>query len=57
MREQTERWMELCAEAAVEQDPNRLLALAKEINELLMQKERRLAVVRCDSVSQTKTDS
>jgi hypothetical protein len=44
MREQTERWMELCSQAAVEQDANRLLELVKEINALLMQKERRLGV-------------
>ena len=31
----TERWMELCAEAAIEQDPERLLELATEINDLL----------------------
>jgi len=33
--ERTERWKELCAEAASEQDPDKLLALVKEINRLL----------------------
>lgn len=44
MKEQTERWMKLCAEAAVEQDPAKLLELVKQINELLVQKERRLGI-------------
>ena len=37
-----ERWQELCAQAAVEQDPDRLMELVKEINELLNEKEARL---------------
>jgi hypothetical protein len=37
-----ERWQELCAQAAVEQDPMKLLELAREINDLLEEKERRL---------------
>ena len=37
-----ERWQELCAQAAVEQDPMKLIELAKEINGLLEEKERRL---------------
>jgi hypothetical protein len=44
MREQRERWMELCAQVADEQDPSRVLELVKEINALLMQKERRLGI-------------
>jgi hypothetical protein len=40
-----ERWMELCAQVASEQDPDRVLELAKEINELLEQKERRLGIL------------
>jgi len=44
MKEQTERWMELCAQVADEQDPAKVLELVKEINELLLQKERRLGV-------------
>lgn len=42
--EQTERWMKLCAQVAVEQDPDRVLELVKEINELLQQKERRIGI-------------
>jgi hypothetical protein len=37
-----ERWRMLCAQAAMEQDPKKLLALAEEINRLLHEKEQRL---------------
>jgi hypothetical protein len=37
-----ERWMELCALAAEEQDPVKLLALTQEITRLLEEKEQRL---------------
>jgi hypothetical protein len=37
-----EKWMELCAQAAIEQDPAKLLVLVKEINRLLEEKEQRL---------------
>jgi hypothetical protein len=37
-----ERWRELCAQAAEEQDPNDLMRLIGEINELLEEKEQRL---------------
>lgn len=37
-----EAWMQLCELAANEQDPEKLLALVKEINRLLEEKERRL---------------
>ena len=39
-----ERWKQLCAEAAVEQDANKLLALVKEIDELPEENERRLGI-------------
>jgi hypothetical protein len=39
--ENLERWRELCAMAAAEQDADRLLALIREINSLLEPKERR----------------
>jgi hypothetical protein len=42
MRENTDRWKELCAQAAVEQNPKKLLQLAKQINELLSGKQNRL---------------
>jgi len=38
--EEGERWRELCALASKEQDPQRLLALVQEINDLLGQRER-----------------
>ncbi len=37
--------MELCAQAALEQDGKKLLELVKQINELLEEKERRLGVL------------
>jgi hypothetical protein len=42
--EKKERWFELCEQAAVEQDPQRLLALVREISDLLEEKERRLGI-------------
>jgi circadian clock protein KaiB len=42
MQEKTERWKQLCEEAAVEKDPRRLLELTREINDLLLGKQRRL---------------
>jgi hypothetical protein len=49
MQEKTERWKQLCEEAAKEQDPQRLLELTREINDLLLGKQRRLE--RPDDVS------
>ena len=40
--EKLEQWRLLCELAAVEQDPEKLLALVKEINRLLDEKEKRL---------------
>ena len=37
-----EKWMELCAQAAVEQDTEKLLALVAEIDRLLAEKTDRL---------------
>jgi hypothetical protein len=37
-----EHWSELCAKAAQEQDPDKLLKLIEEINRLLLEKESRL---------------
>jgi hypothetical protein len=42
IRENEERWKELCALAAKEQDPVKLHALIREINELLAMKQKRL---------------
>jgi hypothetical protein len=44
--ERLERWQELCAKAATEQDPDRLLVLVQEIVNLLEQKEERLRALR-----------
>jgi hypothetical protein len=40
--EKAERWAQLCAQAAVEQDPTKLIRLITEINKLLEEKEQRL---------------
>jgi hypothetical protein len=37
-----ERWRKLCEQAAVEQDPEKLMELVNEINVLLSEKEERL---------------
>jgi hypothetical protein len=42
MRENRERWLELAELAANEQDPDKLMALVREINELLEKKQKRL---------------
>ena len=42
MRENREKWMELCEQAAKEQDPKKLAALILEINFMLEAKELRL---------------
>jgi hypothetical protein len=39
-----ESWRQLCAQAAVEQDPTRLMELVAEINRLLAEKHKRLQV-------------
>ena len=41
-----ERWQQLCEQAAVEQDPEKMLALITEINRLLSEKEERLRNLR-----------
>jgi hypothetical protein len=40
-----ERWLELCAQAAEEQDPKKLMKLVRQITELLEEKERRLGIL------------
>jgi hypothetical protein len=51
MQDKTERWMELCAQAATEQDGERLMALVEEIEELLAAKERRLGIIKESAVT------
>lgn len=41
-RGKNEEWKKLCEQAAVEQDPDRLLALTREINRLLKERENAL---------------
>jgi len=40
--ETKECWERLCQRAAIEQDPERLMSLIEELNELLEAKEKRL---------------
>jgi hypothetical protein len=42
MRENEERWKQLCELAAKEHDPQKLVELTREINKLLLFKETRL---------------
>jgi hypothetical protein len=53
-----ERWRQLCEQAAVERDPNKLLMLMTEINRLLQEKENRLLKLRTakDSVGKCPSD-
>lgn len=48
MREKRERWMELAAQAADEQDPEKLSELVREIDRLLGEKQDRLNKGRID---------
>jgi small-conductance mechanosensitive channel len=41
-----ERWLQLCEQAAVEQDRDKLLQLMREISRLLEEKENRLSELR-----------
>jgi hypothetical protein len=41
-----EQWQELCRQAAIEQDPKKLMALTSEIIRLLNEKEKRLLTDR-----------
>ncbi|HEY2819902.1 MAG TPA: hypothetical protein VGJ06_02575 [Candidatus Acidoferrum sp.] len=43
MRENEERWKHLCELAAKEQDPQKLIELTREINNLLLFKQKRLS--------------
>ena len=47
--EKKEIWMQLCEQAAVEQDPDKLMDLIKQINQLLDEKERRLKGARANN--------
>ena len=54
--ETRERWIQLCELAAKEQDGAKLLELVKQINDLLEQKEQRLARQRAASERQQNTE-
>lgn len=47
-----ERWQILCEQAANEQDPQKLLELVREINQLLDDKQKRLNAARRPGVSE-----
>ena len=40
--EKAEQWRALCEQAAIEQDPEKLMRLIEQINRLLEEKEQRL---------------
>jgi hypothetical protein len=46
MQEKRERWMELAALAADEQDPEKLTELVREIDRLLAEKQARLKGIK-----------
>ena len=50
-----ERWIQLSEQAAVEQDPKKLLELVNELNALLEEKELRLAALRKADSAPTDT--
>jgi hypothetical protein len=49
--ETRQTWQKLCEQAAIEQDPERLMALIEEINQLLLAKEKRLQQQRATETS------
>ena len=51
MRVTSELWKTLCEEAANEQNPQRLLELVKEINNLVEEKRMRLSGRKVDGTS------
>ena len=53
--ENAERWRKLCEQAALEQDPQKLLKLIGEINRLLSEKENRLMRQQGDAKQQTSS--
>lgn len=54
--EKKEIWMRLCERAVVEQDPDKLMDLIKQINQLLEEKERRLKESRGQSSQKSPTE-
>jgi hypothetical protein len=56
MRENTEKWMELCAQAANEQDSRKLMALINQISALLDAKQERLIEKQSQGLKSERTD-
>ena len=56
MRENTEKWMELCAQAANEQDSRKLMALISQISALLDAKQQRLIEKDSQRLKLERTD-
>jgi len=54
--EKRERWMQLCEHSANEQDPQKLMELVEQINQLLEEKERRLGILPKTSRNGDKVD-
>ena len=58
MRGETkERWKELCELATIEQDPEKLFELIREVNRLLEEKRARVSERAPDNGAQAKTAS
>ena len=56
MRENTEKWMELCSQAANEQNSQKLMALIKQITTLLDAKQGRLSERDSQDSKSERTD-
>ena len=56
MRENSEKWMELCAQAATEQDSRKLMALIDQITALLDAKQERLVEKGSQALRSQRTD-
>jgi len=56
MRENSEKWMELCAQAATEQDSRKLMALIDQITALLDGKQERLIEKDSQDLKSERTD-
>ncbi len=56
MRENREKWMELCAQAANEQDSQKLMALIKQITALLDAKQQGLIERDSQGLKSERTD-
>ncbi len=57
MDDHMEEWTRLCQQAAVEQDPDRLMKLVARIVELLDERRSTGAVAHVESASQANSDS